>query len=250
MTRSKAGNKSKAAPQLKDSKQQKSKNDGTGSICPPAVKKSSTNSKSVPSNLAMGMKSGVQGSPDALRQRIQSNSATGDIRDLRIAIALLFMLNHYPQLPPSKHTCPHVDDPEKVAKKRLLSLSDEQSLTAAFCFLASTTKDPYRVAALCLEESVEGAFITLRIAANRGDLSRVAAGLRNVLAIMKAAEQGGLFHLHIRGSSFADIELRSSAKHGRPDAGGCCLYESKSHLLSHAIFTCKMGLQLCQGQIQ
>jgi hypothetical protein len=157
--------------------------------------KTAKNRKAVPqpqdwtkNELAKGMKLDVKTSPGSLRQMTQSSSTTGAIRDLRIAIGLLFMLNQYPQPP---RTCSRMDDPEKKdAIERLLSFSDEERLTGAFCFLASTTKDPRKVAALCLEESVEGASITLRIAANHGDLSRVTVGLRNILAIMRAAELG------------------------------------------------------------
>jgi hypothetical protein len=64
----------------------------------------------------------------------------------------------------------------------------KKKLTGAFCFLASTTKDPRKVAALCLEENIERTSVTLRIAANNGDLSRTLAGLTDVLAIMKEAQ--------------------------------------------------------------
>jgi hypothetical protein len=170
----------------------KSKTSGAGpSVKHQDVAASSKSTAPVPSK---GTKSEEAKLADGLRRTDLNGAAAGPIRDLLIAIGLLFMLNPYPSPPLLKQPSSPVEKSDKDVKGRLLSFSDEERLTGAFCFLASTTKDPRKVSALCLEESVDSASLTLRIAANWGDLSRVIEGLRKVIAIMKTAEQGELLH--------------------------------------------------------
>ncbi len=131
---------------------------------------------------------------NGMQQTSPNSAAAGPIRDLLIAIGLLYMLNEHPSLPLLEQPSSLLEKSDKDVHGRMLSFSDEERLTGAFCFLASTTKDPRKISALCLEESVNSASLTIRIAANWGDLSRVTDGLRKLIAIMKTAKQGELLY--------------------------------------------------------
>lgn len=66
-----------------------------------------------------------------------------------------------------------------------LSFEDEKALLEVFTFLASTSNDPAKVAALCFENIREphGAGYVIRLASNHGDLVPVKKGLEDIISI-------------------------------------------------------------------
>jgi hypothetical protein len=114
------------------------------------------------------------------------------VLSLRKAIVLLFILNNLPEGLVENEALDLTRSEESQATSRLLSLSEEKVLTGVFTFLASTTNDPRKVTALCLEESVDHTSLTIRVSVNHGDLCSVKSGLEDVARILEAANKGTL----------------------------------------------------------
>jgi hypothetical protein len=111
--------------------------------------------------------------------------------ELRKAISLLFMLTEIPTQPPENPTVASIADEAHAAAKRTLTLAEEERLVGVFTFLASTSNDPRKVAALCLEESLDHKALILKLAANHGDLIRTKLGFEDIAQTLKAAHEGG-----------------------------------------------------------
>lgn len=107
---------------------------------------------------------------------------------LRTSIALLFMLTQVPSPPQSNPIPQCLVALENGLGNRVLSLLEEKRLVGVFTFLASTTKDPAKVAALCLEECTGGGSIKMRLAANHGDLLRVKKGFEDIAKVLKTVK--------------------------------------------------------------
>jgi hypothetical protein len=128
--------------------------------------------------------------------------------ELRKAISLLFMLNEIPpQLAENPKPAP-VADKAHAPARRALTLAEEERLAGVFVFLASTSTDPRKVTALCLEESSDHRALTIKLAANHGDLTDTKLHFENIARILSAAREGGFFLQRFR----SDIRtiLRSS----------------------------------------
>jgi hypothetical protein len=111
--------------------------------------------------------------------------------ELRKAIGLLFMLTEVPTRPPENPTAASIADEAHAATKRTLTLVEEERLAGVFAFLASTSNDPRKVAALCLEESLDHKSLILKLAANHGDLTHTKLGFEDIARTLKAAHEGG-----------------------------------------------------------
>ena len=69
---------------------------------------------------------------------------------------------------------------------RQLPIERERDLVHMFAFLSATRDDPKRVMAVCLEEHVQKQAMTIKVAANTGDLSDVKEGLKKVARILES----------------------------------------------------------------
>ncbi|KAI9736749.1 MAG: hypothetical protein M1834_000953 [Cirrosporium novae-zelandiae] len=98
-------------------------------------------------------------------------------------IILLHLLNNTPDKPSERS----LNHPSKEDGKltRTLSPRREKELAQALTFLASSTDDPKKVLALCLEEGNDGKHLIVRMAANHGDLEHVQNRFRNMATILE-----------------------------------------------------------------
>lgn len=109
------------------------------------------------------------------------------VLNIRKAISLLFLLTKAPAGLPAKD---HETSPPYETERRrspLLSFDLEVNLVEVFTFLASTTNDPYKVAALSLESQIEAGRTVywLKIAANHGELESTKHGLERIFRIVR-----------------------------------------------------------------
>jgi hypothetical protein len=111
--------------------------------------------------------------------------------ELRKAIGLLFMLTEIPPQPPENPIAAFVADEARAAAKGTLTLAEEERLAGVFAFLASTSNDPRKVAALCLEESLDHKVLILKLAANHGDLIHTKLCFEDIAQTLRAAHEGG-----------------------------------------------------------
>jgi hypothetical protein len=111
--------------------------------------------------------------------------------ELRKGISLLFLLTETPTQPPEIPVVAPITDYTRALAKRTFTLAEEERLTGVFAFLASTSDDPRKVAALCLEESLDHQALILKLAANHGDLISTKLCFEDVARILKAAHEGG-----------------------------------------------------------
>jgi hypothetical protein len=111
--------------------------------------------------------------------------------ELRKAIGLLFMLTEIPPQPPENPIAALIADKARAAAKGTLTLAEEERLAGVFAFLASTSNDPRKVAALCLEESLDHKALVLKLAANHGDLIHTKLGFEDIAQTLRAAHEGG-----------------------------------------------------------
>ncbi|KAI9771731.1 MAG: hypothetical protein M1839_002741 [Geoglossum umbratile] len=97
--------------------------------------------------------------------------------------ALLRQLNATPALPAENSI------EEFVARlpnqgERSMTVEKERDLAAYLAFLSALTQDPYKVTALCVEENSDASCMTIRLAANSGDLSKVKEGLESIAEVL------------------------------------------------------------------
>lgn len=70
---------------------------------------------------------------------------------------------------------------------RQLSQDREMQLVDIFAFISTTTDDPLRVMAVCIEEKPEKNGMTIRLASNTGDLSHVTQGFNGIARTLEQA---------------------------------------------------------------
>jgi hypothetical protein len=101
------------------------------------------------------------------------------------------MLTEIPTQPPENPIVASITDESRAATKRTLTFAEEQRLAGVFAFLASTSNDPRKVAALCLEESLDHKALILKLAANHGNLIPTKLGFEDIARTLRAAHEGG-----------------------------------------------------------
>ena len=89
-------------------------------------------------------------------------------------IIVLGILTNQQAGQPSENKIPRESTP------RQLRIERERDLVDIFAFLSATRDDPKRVMAVCLEEHVQKKAMTIRVAANTGDLLDVKDGLKQI----------------------------------------------------------------------
>ena len=112
--------------------------------------------------------------------------------DMRKAIGLLFMLTEMPPQPPEIPIPRSMADEARDGPGRILTIAEEGKLAGVLAFLASTSNDPRKVAALCLEESSDHKVLTIKLAANHGDLIRTKLHFEDIVRILEAVREGRL----------------------------------------------------------
>ena len=100
-------------------------------------------------------------------------------------ITLLKILTETPEIPKENSSPQHSD------AQRCLSFRREQALAESLAFLAARTDNVDRVMAVCVEEDADQMGLTIRIAANSGDLADVEAGFKTMAGILAHAALGG-----------------------------------------------------------
>jgi hypothetical protein len=120
------------------------------------------------------------------------NVAFGELEQLglRQSIGLLFVLNKTPQEASPNEIPTFLNQEDHQPIGRALTLSQEKELAGVFAFLAAISDDPHRVAALCLEESLDHTSLSIKIAANHGDLRQTKDGLDKIARILKNCHEG------------------------------------------------------------
>ena len=111
-------------------------------------------------------------------------SIEGQVLLLRQAISLLFMLTRVPSAPQTSIFNSIVDEISTDTPNPSLSLTTEKELLGVFTLFASTSDDPMKVTAVCIEQigETQCARHVLKIAANHGDLTAVQKGLEDIIA--------------------------------------------------------------------
>jgi hypothetical protein len=116
-------------------------------------------------------------------------------QDLLQSISLLRILSEVPALP--GQNVPDTD----VESARCLSISREKEIAGNLAFLSALSYNNKRVMAVCVEEDYDKNEITIRVAANTGDLSNVVEGFKRIAKVLEQAARRGTC------SSFAEIIL-------------------------------------------
>ena len=100
-------------------------------------------------------------------------------------ITLLWTVTEVPEQPKeNRFQCEH-------DKTRQLTPEREKQLAESFAFISASTDDMLRVMAVCVEEDLDGVGMTIRLASNTGDLSRVVAGLTGIAGTLEKAALRG-----------------------------------------------------------
>jgi hypothetical protein len=72
-----------------------------------------------------------------------------------------------------------------------LTAQRESEIVSNLAFLSATVDDYTKIMAICIEEGDNGEAITIRIASNTGDLSRVQSGFMRLGGILEQAARRG-----------------------------------------------------------
>jgi hypothetical protein len=96
-------------------------------------------------------------------------------------ITLLWTLNEVPDIPRENLL------PESSDAVRQLSIERERDLADNIAFLSARTDDMQMVMAVCVEEDLDQAGLTIRMAANTGSLTDVEDGLKNMAKMLEKA---------------------------------------------------------------
>lgn len=81
--------------------------------------------------------------------------------------------------------------PSNSDSTRQLTIERERDLADCFAFLSARTDDMMKVMAVCVEEDLDHAGLTIRMAANTGPLTDVEKGLRNIAILLETASLRG-----------------------------------------------------------
>ena len=108
---------------------------------------------------------------------------------LRESIAMLYTLNKVPGAPMDNDITNYKTNCSYMGS-RSLDLLREKQLAQTLAFLIATTDDPYKVAALCLEEIAHDSLV-IKLSANHGDLARTSQDLNVIMDILQGIAAKG-----------------------------------------------------------
>ncbi|PMD34751.1 hypothetical protein L207DRAFT_496619 [Hyaloscypha variabilis F] len=120
-------------------------------------------------------------------------------RDLLRSITLFQSLTRVPE--PPNYDVPALE----IESTYRLSISREKKITSNLAFLAATSDDNLNVMAVCVEEHPTKAGITIRVAANSGELSEVVSGFEKVARILEESAMRGSSELEDRKSLLRQV---------------------------------------------
>ena len=103
-------------------------------------------------------------------------------------IAMLWTLGDVPEQPKENGLCDEGDEGDEI---RQLSAERERQLADSFAFLSATTDNMRRVVAVCIEEHPDQKGMTIRLAANTGDLSITRERLQGITKTLERAALRG-----------------------------------------------------------
>jgi hypothetical protein len=106
-------------------------------------------------------------------------------RDLLRSTTLFQTLNKVPEPPKDNAAASEINFTNR------LTISKEKEITSKLAFLSATSDDNEKVMAVCVEEHTNKEGITIRVASNRGDLSKVVSGFKNIARILEGAARRG-----------------------------------------------------------
>lgn len=109
---------------------------------------------------------------------------------LLATIVLLQLLNDTPQ-PSSDNLMSDVILAIEAPSVRTLTLRREKEITEVLAFLAASTDDPAKVAALCVEERQSGKAMVIRLAVNNGGLEKVKHGFQEIAKFLENIARKG-----------------------------------------------------------
>jgi hypothetical protein len=112
---------------------------------------------------------------------------------LRQKIVLLQLLNDKPERPSEAALEDRIPTSQGLPA-RTLTIQREKELVESLAFLASSTDDPRKVLAICVEETPEQGSLTVRMAANHGDLENVNRAFSRMSSILERVARRGEFH--------------------------------------------------------
>lgn len=118
--------------------------------------------------------------------------AWGSVNLKRLAenITLLRLLNEEPEQPAENPLPQHFLQGTELPARRL-TIERERDLVDNLAFLSASSDHPGKVMAVCVEEHQDAEGLTIRMAANTGDLQPVIEGFVRMAAILeRAAAQG------------------------------------------------------------
>ena len=107
------------------------------------------------------------------------------------AIALLYMINQFPESPKDNQPPQTLST---LSASYQLPLQCEKEIVDNLAFLSATTDDSTRVMAVYLEEARGHGSCTIRLTSNTGDLDEVVYGFNHMARILERAASRG--HLH------------------------------------------------------
>ncbi|MCJ1382953.1 hypothetical protein MMC17_006066 [Xylographa soralifera] len=123
------------------------------------------------------------------------------MEQLRLAqnIFILQALNETP-VPPSENSIDHYAASHSFSPTRVLSLVHERRLVEILTYWASSSDDPRKVIALCVEEEKNGKGMIVRLAVNHGNLDQVNASFNAMKVTLEeaAASNGALLGQYLK----------------------------------------------------
>lgn len=101
-------------------------------------------------------------------------------------ITLLWTLSEVPERPKENRTKCEID------KSRQLTLEREVQLASSLAFISASTDNMLRVMAVCIEEWPDQQGLTIRLASNTGDLSRISKSFKDIADTIERAALRGI----------------------------------------------------------
>ncbi len=123
--------------------------------------------------------------------------AYGDSNHQRLTQAIIFlqMLNETPEEPSENPLDRFSAQAGSFSSGRVLKPKQEKLLVEALAFLASSSDDPSKVMALCIEEGQEPPSLIIRVAVNRGGTANVTEGFERMARVLENTAIQGLLSL-------------------------------------------------------
>jgi len=104
-------------------------------------------------------------------------------------ITLLYTLTEVPEQPKENVLSCGNDEARQLTPER------ERQLADSFAFISASTDDMLRVMAVCVEEDPDKMGMTIRLASNTGDISRITEGFNGIANTLGKAALRGMTRL-------------------------------------------------------